>query len=254
MKNKSWITGLLIIILASIAVGIRIYYMNHLMPEARISGELYDAAKVGLETADVSSIFADGFHIRSVYTGTLYFAFLIFGNFAEAGVYLNVLYQVLTVLSVSAVVGNVSNRYIGFGAGLVVAALPVYIGRLPEVTVWNMEIFIATALCALAAFAARMVYNRHSQKHIRKENAGEAEKAAPDSGVAEEPRRKSLWDTSMKEIVPEDLEEPRVQYIENPLPVPKRRKHKEMDFALKTKGSDDFDVKDMSGRDFYDIE
>lgn len=54
----------------------------------------------------------------------------------------------------------------------------------------------------------------------------------------------------MKEIVLDDLEDKKVQYIENPLPVPKRREHKEMDFAFEPTGNDDYDLKDMSGKDF----
>ncbi|MEZ3430127.1 MAG: hypothetical protein K1W36_07700 [Lachnospiraceae bacterium] len=63
-----------------------------------------------------------------------------------------------------------------------------------------------------------------------------------------------VLDTSMKEIVLDDLEDKKVQYIENPLPVPKRREHKEMDFAFEPTGNDDYDLKDMSGKDFFDIE
>ena len=48
----------------------------------------------------------------------------------------------------------------------------------------------------------------------------------------------------------------KVKYIENPLPVPKRREHKEMSYAINelTSENDDYDVKDMTGMDFFDIE
>ena len=59
----------------------------------------------------------------------------------------------------------------------------------------------------------------------------------------------------MKEILPEDVGIKRVEFIKNPLPVPKRREHKEMDFALElTPENDEFDIKDMTGKDFFDIE
>ncbi len=46
-----------------------------------------------------------------------------------------------------------------------------------------------------------------------------------------------------------------VQYIENPLPVPKRREHKEMDYAFEPTGKDDdYDVRDLTGKDYFDIE
>lgn len=60
----------------------------------------------------------------------------------------------------------------------------------------------------------------------------------------------------MKEITLEDVknEEQTPNFIENPLPVPKRRAHKEMDYALAVDENDDYDITDMSGKDFFDIE
>lgn len=60
----------------------------------------------------------------------------------------------------------------------------------------------------------------------------------------------------MKEITLEDVkrEEQRTDFIENPLPVPKRREHREMDYALVVDENDDYDITDMSGKDFFDLE
>lgn len=58
----------------------------------------------------------------------------------------------------------------------------------------------------------------------------------------------------MKEIMPEDLGEKTTKFIENPLPVPKRKEHKEMDYAVAVAENDDYDIKDMTGKDFFDIE
>lgn len=45
------------------------------------------------------------------------------------------------------------------------------------------------------------------------------------------------------------------RFIENPLPVPKRKEHKEMDYAIQTdEENDDYDITDMAGMDFFDIE
>lgn len=61
-------------------------------------------------------------------------------------------------------------------------------------------------------------------------------------------------DSSMKEIILDDVEEQKPRFIENPLPVPKRRAHKEMDYAIETDASDDYDITDMTGKDFFDVE
>lgn len=61
-------------------------------------------------------------------------------------------------------------------------------------------------------------------------------------------------DSSMKEIILDEAEAQKPHFIENPLPVPKRREHKEMDYAIETDINDDYDITDMTGKDFFDIE
>ena len=80
----------------------------------------------------------------------------------------------------------------------------------------------------------------------KKENKKQEEKS-PDKSTD------SLVPLGMREIKLEDIE---TKYIENPLPVPKRREHKEMSYAINelTSENDDYDVKDMTGMDFFDIE
>lgn len=238
-------------ILTGIAVITRIYYVNNLMDEVSIGENIYNAAKVSLGGNGLASAFADGFHMQSLYVYNLYLAFLIFGNFTVAGVYLNILYQVLTVLLIYVIVRNLTNRYLGFAAGLIAAVIPVYVSNLAEVTMLNMEIFIAAIVCSGVTFAVRIFYNRY----MGKKKAALSQEAVPENVViVAEPEAGAVLDTSMKEIVLDDLEDKKINYIENPLPVPKRREHKEMDFAFELSDNDDFDLKDMAGKDFYDIE
>ncbi len=249
MKNKSWITCLFLLILASIAVAVRIYYINHLMVEVKISEEIYESAKVTVDSSGLTDIFSKGFNIHTLYLSTLYTAFLVFGNFTVAGVYLNIFYQVLTVLLIFIFVSNLLNKYAGLIAGLAAAVLPLYLRELSEVTVLNMEIFIISCVCALVAAIFRsIVRKRISEKNARKQ----LEDVQNIDGETLE--MKPVLDNTMKEILLADLDDSKVNYIENPLPVPKRKVHKEMDYAIKTRDNDDYDLKDMSGKDFYDIE
>ncbi len=251
MKNKNWMSVLFLFILTGIAIIVRVYYINNLMDEVSINEDIYNAAKVRLGTSGLASVFADGFHMQSLYIYTLYLFFLIFGNFTVAGVYLNILYQVLTVLMVYLIVKNVSNRYIGFTAGVIVSVIPMYVGNLAQVTMLNMQIFIAAVLCTVISYVVRIFYNR--RKGMKATEPGQ--NIMPESiAVVPEPEASVVLDSSMKEILLDDLEDKKVQYIENPLPVPKRREHKEMDFAFEPTGNDDYDLKDMSGKDFFDIE
>ena len=59
----------------------------------------------------------------------------------------------------------------------------------------------------------------------------------------------------MREITIDDVRDDDVkpQFIENPLPMPKRREHREMDYALLVDADDDYDITDMSGIDFFDV-
>ena len=50
------------------------------MAEVNISEDIYNAAKVSLDTNGLQTAFADGFHIEAFYICNLYLAFLIFGG------------------------------------------------------------------------------------------------------------------------------------------------------------------------------
>ena len=116
-------------------------------------------------------------------------------------------------------------------------------------TVLNMEIFIISCVCAVVAAIFRSIV----RKRISEKNAGkQLEDVQNIDGETLE--MKPVLDNTMKEILLADLDDSKVNYIENPLPVPKRKVHKEMDYAIKTRDNDDYDLKDMSGKDFYDIE
>ncbi len=243
------------IILSSITVIVRIYYVDRLMSEVNIGEEIYHAAKVTAGMNSLTSAFADGFQMRSLYICSLYLAFLIFGNFTVAGVYLNILYQVLTVLLVFIVIKGVTNRYAGFAGGLILALFPAYVSTLSDVTMQNMIICIAVFLGVVVLSTMRWIYHRHISKKSSSDKSAADKINLKENNEALEADTNAIPDSSMKEIRYDDLEDNKVQYIENPLPVPKRKEHKEMNYAFEPTGSDnDYDLKDLSGKDFYDIE
>lgn len=244
------------IILSCITIIVRIYYVNYLMSEVNIDEDIYNAAKVSTVANGLTSTFAGGFQIQSLYICNLYLAFLLFGNFTVAGVYLNILYQLLTVLLVYIVIKNVANRYWGFAGGLILAILPLYIDTLSEVTIQNMLICIAVLIIAIVISMIRWIYHRHTAKKKTSDQIVEEKTdAREDDSESFDTSINPILDTSLREIRYDDLEEHKIQYIENPLPVPKRREHKEMDYAFEPTGSDDdYDIKDLTDKDFYDIE
>jgi len=256
MKKYSWLSGLFLLILSVIAISARIYYINNVMAEININEEIYLAAKVSVGNAGFSTIFSDGFQIKSLYLSNLYLMFLIFGNFTVAGVYLNILYQVATVILVYSMIKIVANKYISFAIGLIAAVLPGYIHHLSKVNVVDMEIFLFVLMLNIVVFFMHFIYCKFHAKKLSlvvTEESKTDDKQASITGT--EIDTGILMDRSMREIHYDDLEDKKVQYIENPLPVPKRREHKEMDFALEPIDSnDDYDLKDMTNKDFYDIE
>jgi len=245
-----------LLILSGIAISVRIYYINNLMTEININEEIYLAAKVRAENISLSIIFSDGFDIKSLYISNLYLMFLIFGNFTVAGVYLNILYQVVTVILVYSMVKIVANKYISFAVGLIAAVLPGYIHHLSKVNIIDMEIFLLVLILNLIVFIIHLLYSKFYVKKLSSSTVERSKTENKQTLVTEiEESTGVLMDRSMKEIHYDDLEEHKVQYIENPLPVPKRKQHKEMDFAFEpTDSNDDYDLKDMTNKDFYDIE
>lgn len=259
MKKRSWLTGLFLLILSSITVIVRIYYVNHMMSEVNINEDIYNAAKVSIGSGGLSSVFADGFRMQSLYICNLYFAFLIFGNFTVAGVYLNMLYQLLTIVFVYMLIRNVANCYVGFLGSLILSILPIYVNTLSDVTIQNMLICMAALVGAVVISAVHWIVRRSAVKKdisAKTDMDSEARNEEIKSGAdtSETANADLILDTSLKEIRYDDLEDNKVQYIENPLPVPRRREHKEMDYAFEPAGNDDYDMKDLTDKDFYDIE
>lgn len=256
MKKYSWLSSLFLLILSGIAISVRIYYINNLMSEISINEEIYFAAKVNVGNTSFSTIFSDGFQIKSLYISNLYLMFLIFGNFTVAGVYLNILYQVATVILVYSMVKIVTNKYISFAIGLIAAVLPRYIHHLSKVNSVDMEIFLFALILNFIVFLIHFIYRKfHTIELNPVMIEGDKIDDKQASIIETEKSTGVLRDRSMREIHYDDLEDKKVQYIENPLPVPKRREHKKMDFAFEpTDSNDDYDLKDMTNKDFYDIE
>lgn len=130
------------------------------MAEVNISEDIYNAAKVSLDTNGLQTAFADGFHIEAFYICNLYLAFLIFGNFTVAGVYLNILYQVLTIILVYIMFRKLANRFWGFAGGLILALLPMYIESLSKVTVFHMQLLLAALACTVVVLIISLFFKK----------------------------------------------------------------------------------------------
>jgi len=255
MKSKSWNVGLFLMLLAGVSIVARVYYVINLMEDVTINEEIYQAARVSADKVHFSDFMSDGVNIKSIYVCSLYAAFLVFGNFTIAGVYLNLVYQVIALLFLFVTVKNLSNSSIALGVGLVVSVLPVYIGQMAHVTSFDLAVALGTLLLAVLSGILKIILAKRRGRQMHSENEAESPQMPPPADYELKP----VMDTSMKEIRLVDLEEEhaveeKVNYIENPLPVPKRKQHKEMDFEkVVVADNDDFDLKEIADNDDFDI-
>ena len=234
MKDKMWITLLLFAMICCFAVAVRVYYINDGSAEIRIRDDLLEEARIGETGFDPAGLFAEGISIEKLYIFLLSISCMFFGNFAIAGVYLNVLLQTMTVLALLLAVKWLSDRYVSAVTGVVLAAMPLYLQYMYEVSSWNLEILLCVVWLLMPAWATGRLLRVARGRKLRTINV-EA-------------------NTEMEETDQEKESVKKTKFIENPLPVPKRKPHKAMDYAVKTAENDDYDIQDMSGKDFFDID
>ena len=114
----------------------------------------------------------------------------------------------------------------------------------------GIYILIAVVIICLVCLIAKLISNSKKSKQNDIEN----------TQMYENGQRNNVSFAAtgeMREITLEDIEEREhnaIQYIENPLPVPKRREHKEMDYAIDVSDDSDYDLQDMTGIDYFDFE
>lgn len=246
MKNKIWLTLLLIIVLIAFSIGIRGYFITtHYKTAAQedIAADeafFYQAFLTAEGGFAASGTAASANIVQNAYYYLLSLSCMVFGNFAMSGIYLNVFLQLMAVLALFFAVRILSNSYIGFVVSMVLATIPAYIKITVKasplhltVLFWAAVFLLVSILFRLAGIVVRLL-------------GLDGEIVGAETTKREEP-------LGMKEILPEDIGMKKTQFIENPLPVPKRKEHREMDYAIEPSPNDDYDITDMTGIDFFDI-
>lgn len=242
MKDKAWITPVLFAGLFLGAVAARIYYIHESPAQILIKNDVLEQARIGVSGLDAAGLFAKGFSVETVYICLLSGSCLFFGNFAIAGVWLNALLQAGTVLFLFLGVKWIFNRYIGAAAGVVLAAMPLYLQSMYEVSPWNLEILLCAAgLLIPAGLTGKLLGAARGRRQKKTE-------------VGTNMEMEETVHASTPAHAQENTPAGEIKFIENPLPVPKRRPHKEMDYAVQTVENDDYDIKDITDKDFFDID
>lgn len=254
MKNKGYITAIMLGAVLIAALIVRVFFIQNMMNKVNLDEELLKMAMLEGNGISAVRIFTGGFSVKAAYVFCMSVSCMVFGNLAVAGVYLNVALQMLAVLMLFGAGKNFLNRTLGFIISAVYAVLPAVVNQIAKVNEINMYLLFAVTavwLVSIAVYLVRYLCDRQKKKALLEKesmvNMDEKEKIAEAIPAA-------VPDSSMKEIILDDAHEPKPNYIENPLPVPKRRVHKEMDYAIETDENDDYDIMDMTGKDFFDIE
>lgn len=257
MRKKGFITVIMLLAIVVAAFAVRAFYIMHVMDKVNVDELLLNTALLEKNGIAFGDMFADGISARTIYALFLSFSCMIFGNFAVAGVYLNVGLQIVAVLLLLHAGTNFLNRYLGAALGIIYSVLPVFVKKVSMVNETNIRMLFIVALIWLISVAVWIIRRLHRRKTVDKplmeDTVMETTKDKQEE-LVEVATAAPVPDSSMKEIILDDVEEQKPRFIENPLPVPKRRAHKEMDYAIETDASDDYDITDMTGKDFFDIE
>ncbi len=255
MKNKGFITGIMLIFVLGAAFLVRAFYIGNLMDKVNIGEQILNSAMLEENSGiAVVGIFADGFSARAVYILCLSFACMVFGNFAVAGVYLNVGIQMIAVIMLFIAGKNFFNRYLGIALGMAFALFPAIIKQISMVDESNIRILFVVVFIGLVSVVFHIIRRLHGKKKANEISVKENTVEMTENEQKKQIEIAVVPDSSMKEIILDDVEEQKPKFIENPLPVPKRKAHREMDYAIETDDNDDYDVTDMTGKDFFDIE
>lgn len=282
MKKERIRTVLFLVILLIVTLFVRLFFLESNAASFVIKGDFYQKAIVNNQGIYKLQCF----NIEEIYTKVLSVCLLFLGNCEVAGLYLNIILQVLAVIILYIAIRIVANAYMAFFASLVVSVIPFYSDKVYELSTFNLLILIYAIGLFILALVSRGVYMFVMKKKtveqepvnqtidrkdeqtgvitlddiignnnasVKEDSIIEQESQMEENSQKEE---SEIVPPGMKEIILDDeTKKKKVKFIENPLPVPKRREHKEMDFAVELRdNNDDYDIKDVSGMDYFDIE
>lgn len=282
MKRERWRTVLFLVILVIITLFVRLFFLQSNMATIVSVGDHYQKAVIGNQ-----GIYRIQYlNLDEVYTMVLSICMLIFGNYEVAGVYLNIVLQVVAAIILYFSITFVANAHVAFLVAAVISLIPFYADKVYEVSSFNLLILIYAMGLFLLAIISKVVYTfTRKKKLVEQETINQIEEVKEEhtgvitlddiignsnTSVEEDSKEKNdmqieekndkeesdIVPPGMKEIIlDEEEKKKKVKFIENPLPVPKRREHKEMDYSVEVSNdNDDYDIKDVSGMDFFDIE
>lgn len=271
MKKKERNAVVLFVSILLLAFVVRICDACFLHREILMTGNIFQNARI-----DANGVFLPNeISLINIYTYLLSLFMMIFGNSEIAVISLHIVLQIIGIVLLYWSMQLITNMYVGAIASFLLAILPWYVKKIYIIDTFHLLCFLLVVILfvfALIFVEARKSIEKRKYKYIyhEKEEIIEENKEQDTRVITlndiigtenkeEKKEEQECYATplGMKEIRMEDIDKHKkeVKYIENPLPVPKRREHKQMDYAIELNtDNDDYDITDMTNMDFFDVE
>lgn len=238
------------------SIGIRIYFI--------MCTEWY-TAKIENDISKIMDVkyYIDNINIYWIMVSRL---MALFDNSVWVIVWTNFFIQVVSIIMIFFIFKNLANELFSFFLSIFFIGWPWYIKKMFDVSDFCFTYFIKVLLIGIIAILYLLISYKLSSKKKIKGNDEEMKEITYDQIEQNEINHKKYEGAAVTtELTPPGMTEIKVDddgnrkkevvFIKNPLPVPKRKAHKKMDFVVELDDSNnDFDIKDITGMDFFDVD
>lgn len=240
------------LVLIIISVICYTYYININNYKIMTDDTLFEAAKIGSSGFMSEGLQSDRNILDTIYVKMLSVFCIFLGNSIKTALYLNVVIELCSVIMVYALLLKIVNIKYSFICSMIYACILLSLKMWSKVDKSSLFLFMLPLglyvfICVCKLFCNTIQQKFKSKVQISANTNDENDIPVTDGGVKEK--------IGMREIFPEDIGVKKTEFIENPLPLPKKKEHKKMDYAIElSQDNDDYDILDMTGMDFFDIE
>ncbi len=244
LTATGFIASVAALLIARLLINFDLFYQIN---RSKSDGYL-DAAYIGGD----GRIYACAYSFKDAYLSLISAVFKVFGNNDIFVIYIHVAIELIAMILIFIAINRFFGGFAAFIAALILALYPVgLVYFIPVIILWREAILIylsiAFGLFLLSFIKVAVVKSRQKKMQSRLKQAKEAKEAsANDEGTVEDPDISGLKIISddnsedhdknaINEIndnsdKPEQKQEETVELLINPLPLPKKREHRELDY------------------------
>lgn len=245
MLKRIWREEFLGFITMLITIAIRVVYIQLFVEDVVVVNDYYQSTGTQMEQLEQ-------FGLSGIYTWMLSIVMFFFGNSADVVMYTNVLLQILTVVFVYITIRVFTNSSVASAFSMIVSLVLIVVGNLREGSSMFVFVLVVAAVICLLCLMVKLVSNSKNTKSNEFRESSPMYESRRRYVPAPQPELGEMREITLDSIT--EREQNEIQFIENPLPVPKKREHKEMDYALDITDDMDYDLQDLTGLDYFDFE